>query len=318
MDIRGENKNSYFKIELNLYSETQSKSYKEIISDSIDLIEHSIGAEQNGSYKIYKTDNSHHIYIFKTKQRKRRGQLNKFCERFLPESDNLFYEARAISKNEISGTISKIRKSEEYTIHEEKEINKIIYNGPDTQIFKEKKNLYSWQLFIYKMIYDSSFKSADKKIHVPDQRTIISLVDIEGCTGKSAFFKWLFVENPNEVGRLSYGTASQLRSAAINQGPKKVYIIDLARAKGKCDNEVDLLAVIEELKSGFVISPMYGKTKLLVIEPPHLIISSNYLMSYELLSDDRWAVYSINKKTKKLGKKNDLLFKAKRRAKVKK
>lgn len=57
--------------------------------------------------------------------------------------------------------------------------------------------------------------------------------------------------------------------------------------------EEDLLSVIEDLKSGLVINVMYGSGKTLLMEPPHIIVSSNYKLNYENLSKDRWEVYEI-------------------------
>jgi len=304
-----ENKNSYFWIDINIPENKQnSNEFKEQISDSVDLIYHAIEAEDFGSYKIEKYDNSRQIYIFKTKKRKRRGQLNKFCKRYLPEGEGIFYDSKGVTKDQIPTLVEKLRKTGNYKLVHEEGSSKIAYDGPDTIIFKDRTNWYAWQSFVYDKLYDSN-----GEINTPDNRKIVSIVNQTGNAGKSAFFKHLYCEDPLNVGRLVYGTAGQLRSAAINQGKKKIYIIDLSRTKGRADSEFDLLAIIEELKSGFLSSPMYGKSNTLVMEPPHVIISSNYVMNYEMLSEDRWEVYSLNSGTKKLGRKNALLSQAKRK-----
>lgn len=95
---------------------------------------------------------------------------------------------------------------------------------------------------------------------------------------------------------MGYGSASQLRSGAVNIGKKKLYIVDLARSKSSGDKEEDLLSVLEDIKNGFVTNAMYGSGKTLMMEPPHIIVSSNYILNYELLSSDRWQVYEINSK----------------------
>lgn len=86
-------------------------------------------------------------------------------------------------------------------------------------------------------------------------------------------------------------------------GQKKLYIIDLARAKSKDDKEQDLLANLEEGKSGLTVGSLYGKNHVLIQEPPHIIVSSNYYLNYDLLSEDRWEVYRLTKRNK-LKKKN--------------
>jgi hypothetical protein len=40
---------------------------------------------------------------------------------------------------------------------------------------------------------------------------------------------------------------------------------------------------------------MYGKGASLLMKPPHIVITSNYLLDYELLSMYRWRVYEIKR-----------------------
>lgn len=139
------------------------------------------------------------------------------------------------------------------------------------------------------------------KIKTPDNRKIISIVDETGNNGKSTFFKYLLVKHSRTIARFCYGKAAQLRTRAINTGGKQIYIVDLARTRGKDDSEADLLAALEDIKSGLVTSALYGKENTLVMTPPHIIISSNYIFHYDWLSSDRWEIYVIkNNKLKKL------------------
>lgn len=62
-----------------------------------------------------------------------------------------------------------------------------------------------------------------------DPRRITSILEIGGNTGKSSFFKYLCFKYPEDIGRISYRTASQLRSSLINMEPKPIYIMDLTR-----------------------------------------------------------------------------------------
>lgn len=90
----------------------------------------------------------------------------------------------------------------------------------------------------------------------------------------------------------------------------------MSRAKSKYDSQQDLLSVLEDCKSGFLLSPMYGQSKKLLMEPPHIIVSSNYLFATDQLSSDRWKIYEI--KNNKLGKENHLLKTNKLKSKLKK
>lgn len=57
---------------------------------------------------------------------------------------------------------------------------------------------------------------------------------------------------------------------------------------------------MEDIKNGFITSSFYGKGKSLLMNPPHIIISSNYVLNQNLLSEDRWISYKIDKNSKKL------------------
>ena len=171
------------------------------------------------------------------------------------------------------------------------------YKGEDIKLFDDKENWYPWQKEIYSKIFyeNNSFKKSD-------ERKIISIIDKTGNCGKLSFFKWLFYNHVKDIGKIGYGTASQLRASITNIGVKKLYIVDLSRAKGREDREEDLLAVLNETKSGFVTNAMYGSGITLMMNPPHIIVSSNYEMKYELLSEDRWEFFEIleSKKLKQL------------------
>lgn len=284
----------------------------EELDNSIDLVLASSGVEDE-SYKFYNNDRSKIVFYFKTGKRKRKGQLLKFCERFLHDGDQyrVEYSLNGVTKDQMIGDIAKLKTKEGYKMEEEFTQFED-YNGNDVKIFNDKKNWHEWQTKIYNLLLEESgnFKK-------PDPRKIISLIDIEGNSGKSSFFKWMFFKYPDKIGRIGYGSASQLRSSVVNIGKKDLYVIDLARSKSKNDKEEDLLSVIEDLKSGLVTNAMYGSGKTLLMEPPHIVVSSNYTLNYKLLSKDRWQVYEILKNNK-LGTLNKLLSKEKKREIVKK
>lgn len=98
-------------------------------------------------------------------------------------------------------------------------------------------------------------------------------------------------------------------------GAKKLYILDLTSVKERDDNEFDLLTTIESVADGMISSPMYGKGLELMMKLPHIIISSNYLLDYELLSMDRWKVYEI-KKDDTLGEENEIFHNPEKRKEI--
>lgn len=177
-----------------------------------------------------------------------------------------------------------------------------IYQGTDIKIFDNRSNWFGWQKQIYNMIANER-----GEIKQPNLRTIISIVDRRGNSGKSTFFKYMLAkEFPNDIARIGYGSASQLRPSVTNIGPKKIYIIDLPRSKSKQDREEDLLSILEDIKIGLVINPMYGVGNTLLMDPPHVIVASNYIPNYKLLSSDRWEMHEITEE-KELGEKNELI-----------
>lgn len=110
---------------------------------------------------------------------------------------------------------------------------------------------------------------------------------------KTTSLKWILYNHIQQVGRITYGSPAQLRSSVINLGAKKLYIVDLPRARSEKDSSVDLLTVLEEIKSGCVTNPMYGKGNTLIMDPPHVLVSSNSELETHLLSEDRWEIYQI-------------------------
>ena len=290
-----ENKNSFFFIDLTFNTDVFNNFDK--VKNSLDLIYDSMGV--SSEVNSFQNDNRI-IALFKTEKRKRNGQLDKFCKRYLDE--DIKFETSGVLKDDYLNYIKILKDDPKYkTIEIYKSKNH--YNGEDIEIFKDKENWHNWQKEIYEKLYNNY-----DEIKKPDPRKIISIIDDKGNSGKSSFFKWLYFINPDQVGRITYGTASQLRSVTSNMGAKKIYIIDLARAKSKNDKEEDLLSIIEDLKSGFVINVMYGNVKTLMMEPPHIIVSSNYELDYNYLSEGRWLIYKITKsKELKQIKNNNIL-----------
>jgi hypothetical protein len=284
-----ENKNSFFSLSLNL-DLIQGNAFKlENLLNSVDLVLSSMGVKTK-SYQFKSTYGNELVYLFQTDTRKRKGQLAKYCDQHLPQDQS--YQILALTKTTFESELLRFQNNLKFNLVDKPTIFDE-YAGTDIKIFDNKANWHEWQLKIYEKIFnpDGSFKQADP-------RKIISLVDQKGNSGKSSFFKWLFYKNPDTIGRIGYGSASQLRSSAVNLGKKDLYVVDLARSKSKDDRQEDLLSVLEDLKSGLVTNVMYGSGKTLIMEPPHIIVSSNYILKYDLLSEDRWDIYQITSSNK--------------------
>ena len=63
------------------------------------------------------------------------------------------------------------------------------------------------------------------------------------------------------------------------------------------------------ISEGFVVSPFFGQSSRLMMEPPFVFVFSNYSLSYELLSKDRWECYEVIKATNLDVKKVNLKLK---------
>ena len=275
---------TFFSVEIIRQEKQVGSSSLDDLKDKIDLVLGKMRASED--IYIFKKDRIIRIF-FKCDTRKRRGQLVKACETHI---DDYVYSCYTLGKDDFYEQIEKLKNSKK-VITESAPVNNPYYTRSDIKIFDNRDNWYEWQ----KQVYDILFEK-NGVIKQPDPRKIISILDKEGNHGKSSFFKYLLVENQEEVGRLGYGTAAQLRSRAMNMGIKKVYIIDLARTKSREDSELDLLSTIEDLKSGVIVGSFYGRGDSLIMDPPAIVISSNYEFDYKLLSKDRWLVFEIKNK----------------------
>lgn len=165
------------------------------------------------------------------------------------------------------------------------------YSGTDIDLLDNSENRFPWQQDIIEELLDEgevSFKT-------PNDRTIIWIKDPEGCSGKSKLVKW-FAVNFNDVCKISFGSATQIRSALITVGPKTCYFIDIPRTLGQDESEDAVLSAIEDLKNGFLVAVMYGKYQSLIMDPPHIVVFSNSACPIKKMSTDRWKTFLIHNK----------------------
>lgn len=281
-------KKSYFCIRIKKPEFNGLISKKEIdqkIDLNLDLL--LAAASVGNRFYKFKGRNENLIYMFSTENRKRKGQINKLAERYLNDFVEDF-TTEAMLKDEFERRIDELKVSSKL-LYKPPKFNG--YIGKDLKVFDNKETWYIWQKEISQMLFNQN-----GNIKEADPRQIICLYDKNGNSGKSSFFKYLYFKYSEEIGRISYGSASQLRSSLINIGPKLIYIIDLPRTPGKGDNPYDILAAVEELKTGLIISSMYGSGSNLMMDVPHIIISSNFTFDITGLSQDRWIILEIDKK----------------------
>lgn len=164
----------------------------------------------------------------------------------------------------------------------------INYEGADIAFLDDINNRYPWQV----SFMEEFFNSDETDIKVPDDRKVYWIQDTQGNSGKSKFTKWLVRRFPY-ITKIAFGTSTQLRSAVISEGVKLFYILDIPRTLGSDDSMNTVISVIEDIKNGYIKSGMYGESKQLFIEPPHVVVLTNQSCPIHLLSEDRWQVLSI-------------------------
>lgn len=167
----------------------------------------------------------------------------------------------------------------------------LLYKGHDIDFLADESRRYPWQSSLLNKVFDE----IPNTIKDPDDRTIIWITDSQGNTGKSKLVKYCCFFN-NNIAKISFGSASQLRSGIIATGQKQIYIIDMPRTLGDDDSLNSVLSAIEDLKNGFLVSHFYGASNKLIMDPPHIIIFSNMACPFDKLSSDRWKYYTIYNK----------------------
>jgi len=164
------------------------------------------------------------------------------------------------------------------------------YLGYDIRMLDDRSQRHPWQNSMLDLIYNEK----KEEFRRPDDRTITWIMDKNGNTGKSKMVKWLCINRPDEIIKITFGTSSQLKTSLVSTGPKICYIIDIPRTIGFEDKIINLITVVEDLKNGHIVSNMYGKHGQLIMDPPHIIILSNEKCPVKLMSKDRWKRYEIN------------------------
>lgn len=167
------------------------------------------------------------------------------------------------------------------------------WKDTDTEKFIPKKyedafkNMYPYQ----KCIYDSK--------DVYDDRTINLIYDNQGNIGKSTIGMICELKAKGEYlppltdAKELVQTLCDICMAKEERDPTPI-IIDLPRAMQK-DKMFGLFSAIEQIKNGKLYDIRY-KYKSWMINPPQIWVFSNKLPDENLLSNDRWKIWTINDK----------------------
>jgi len=165
----------------------------------------------------------------------------------------------------------------------------ITYEGMDIKFLEKEDTRFPWQ----EKLINELFDSGTFRVKTPDSRKIYWIANQQGNCGKSKLAKYLCF-NSNTCIKVPFGTASQIRSAVISAGPRKIYLLDIPKTLGDDDSLASIISSIEHVKDGHVCSAFYGKYTSMMFAPPHVVIFSNMRCPRKLMSADRWAEYVID------------------------
>jgi len=169
-----------------------------------------------------------------------------------------------------------------------------VYSGEDLALFEERSNWHPWQRSLIQTMY----VNFPNKLAPAHDRQIVWVLDYIGSSGKSKFVKNVCFRDDNAC-KLPFGTASQIRSAVVTMGPKRIYFLDIPRTIEEAELN-SIISAVEDIKNGFVTAAMYGKYATLMFDIPHIIIFSNQPCPTSSMSRDRWKIYDINQLTYEL------------------
>lgn len=127
-----------------------------------------------------------------------------------------------------------------------------------------------------------------------DGRSIDLIYDKIGNVGKSIFSEYLeFIDAAEEIPpfREMEKIMGWITCRVKSQGPKKMYVFDMPRGMKK-DKLADFYAGIETIKNGIAYDWRHEAKKERFTRP-RIVIFTNCLPVFELLSTDRWKVWEM-------------------------
>jgi hypothetical protein len=298
MGIASHNKATYFAIRVEYisleYDDINTRENKEIC-ESLDLVFDK--CKVNNKIFKFKKENAL-IYLFSTSERKRKGQISKILENNLKSDIIKKVNVTALMKTEFNQYILK-NNNENQTLNAKSYDDGSEYSGDDIRFMNNKSVWHEWQRQIYSTLFHKSVTNQEDRIRKPHDRKITFLYCPHGNTGKSVFWKWLQnkMKDSNSLGRLTIGSSQQLKSALVKMPHRQIYVCDIPRTISNEDQNrmSSLISTIESLKDGVLLNVMYGENTAILMDRPHIIISSNFLINPDLLSRDRLEIFEITK-----------------------
>lgn len=124
-----------------------------------------------------------------------------------------------------------------------------------------------------------------------DNRKINLIYDVEGSQGKSMLGEYLeHMELAEEIP--PYNCMEDIMGWVMEYPNKKCYLIDMPRAMKK-DKLGQFYSGLEALKDGKAYDKRY-KARKVRFDRPQIVIYSNNLPDFELLTKNRWVIWTID------------------------
>jgi len=123
-----------------------------------------------------------------------------------------------------------------------------------------------------------------------DDRHINVIYDPVGGTGKSTFVTYMATHG-KACSIPPMKDHKDIMRMVMNKPKSRCYMIDLPRASDK-KHMTNMWAALETVKSGMAYDDRY-EFKREFFEPPNIIVFTNVIPDRNLLSEDRWVVWTI-------------------------
>lgn len=300
-----------FEINAQLFEE-RKQLFEKQLSVQLDLFFMAVDARPIYKFEPENITDRGLLYFFAIKIRRRKIQILKYLNIFLEKQNNM---AEYITPEPLDYTITPIFKKDfekkiQIYLEEQrksKEIEllsnlknklkyKLKYDGEDLKLFDSKKNWHPWQVELFEKIFYQT-----GEIRTADHRHIIYLWDPNGGSGKSIFYKFLnykYDETKKSIAYLNLMSGPELRTELLKCSGRQLYICDIPTSLSAIENKLvdSFLGTVEELKNGVIYNSITKNYKLELFGNPHVILSSNQLLSPTIGVNDRWIIYKIDEK----------------------
>lgn len=148
------------------------------------------------------------------------------------------------------------------------------------------------------LIKQHEFTAAQNKFtelyHAPvHPRRAYWFFDPAGGCGKSAWIKWLQYHHEEEVCVITAEKSWDIQKLAAEQRMKKLYIVNLAKARPKDIGRADLYNALEGIKDGHFTTTKGLPVETVLMNIPTVMVFSNTLPNLKMMTRKRWFIIRL-------------------------